>query len=53
MINSPIKSVADAPKTDKPQVAPSTQPEINPAVAKPLNPANPGDVASKPGEVKK
>ena len=53
MINSPLKSVADAPKTDKPQVAPSTQPEANPAAAKPLHPGNPGDVAPKPGEVKK
>ena len=28
MSNSPIKTAADAPKTDKPNVAPSTQPEL-------------------------
>jgi hypothetical protein len=53
MISSPIKSAADVGKTEKPQVVPPTQPEINPAEAKPLNPAHPGDVAPKSGEVKK
>ena len=37
MINAPIKSAADAPKTDKPHVAPPTQPEANPAPAKPAD----------------
>lgn len=53
MINSPIKSATDAPKTDKPQAAPPTQPETDPAVAKPLDPVNPAPVvAPKPGDVK-
>jgi hypothetical protein len=41
MISSPKKSASDAPKTDQPQAAPPTQPETNPAVAKPLAPASP------------
>ncbi len=54
MITPPIKSASSAPKTDKPQVAPPTQPEINPAVAKPLDPANPAPVvAPMPGDVQK
>jgi hypothetical protein len=49
MINPPIKSAADAPKADKPHVAPPTQP----AVAIPM-PAKPADVtAPKATEVKK
>lgn len=53
MISSPVKSAADAPKTDKPQPVPPTQPEANPAVAKPLDPANPEPVvAPKSGDVK-
>jgi hypothetical protein len=53
MISSTLKSAADTPKTDKPQPAPPTQPETNPAVAKPLDPANPEPaVAPKPGDVK-
>jgi hypothetical protein len=51
MINSPSKSADDASKTDKPQAAPPTQPEINPAVAKPLDPANPAPTP-QPGDVK-
>jgi hypothetical protein len=48
MINPPIKSAADAPKTDKPHVAPPTQPEAQPA------PAKPAEVATlKPTDVKK
>ncbi|MGO9005554.1 MAG: hypothetical protein ACLQIQ_22255 [Beijerinckiaceae bacterium] len=48
MINPPTKSAADAPKADKPHVAPPTQPEANP------RPAKPADVtAPKPSEVKK
>ncbi len=40
MSNSPIMSAADAPKTDKPSVAPSTQPELHPAPAQPAKPAD-------------
>jgi hypothetical protein len=48
MINPPIKSAADAPKAEKPHVAPPTQPEANPM------PAKPADVtAPKATEVKK
>lgn len=47
MNNPPIKSAPDAPKTDKPHAAPSTQPEVNPAPAKPFEAAAP-----KPGDVK-
>ncbi|MFZ0558719.1 MAG: hypothetical protein WAM55_05465 [Methylovirgula sp.] len=36
MINNTFKSAADAPKTDKPHVAPPTQPETNPAPSKPV-----------------
>jgi len=49
MNNPSIKPTADAPKTDKPHVvAPSTQPEVNPAPAKLSEVAAP-----KPGDVKK
>lgn len=49
MNNPSIKSADDAPKTDKPHVvSPSTQPEVNPAPAKPAEVAAP-----KPGDVKK
>lgn len=40
MSNSPIQTAADAPKTDKPNAAPSTQPELNPAPAQPAKPAD-------------
>jgi hypothetical protein len=37
MINPPIKSAADAPKTDEPDVvAPPTQPEIVPPLKEPV-----------------
>jgi hypothetical protein len=53
MSNSPIKTAADAPKTDKPNVAPSTQPHPAPAPAQPANPAKPADVIAPGSNVKK